>query len=473
MKHNLYEKLSALAQSNEYAFHMPGHKRNSEIRIFQENMRNDITEIEGFDNLHHAEGILKEEQEFASRLYGAKKTFFLVNGSTCGVLAAVCAVTKDGDSFVMGRNSHKSVYNAVGLKGLRACYVYPEVFDENLAILGAISADEIAREMDRNNAKVVFITSPTYEGIVSDIAQIAREVHARDGILIVDEAHGAHLVFHDSFPKSAITEGADIVIQSVHKTLPSLTQTALLHVCSDRVSVSKIAAQLAIFQTSSPSYVFMQSISRCMHFIEEEGEELFSSYVKKLTDFYVKTERLNHLSVLTGVKESFDFSKINICAKDLVDEKGAPYGGKELAKDLSEKYRLQMEMISANYVLAMTSMCDTQEGFDRLTEALFDIDKKLKRKVEKKTVEKIVSAAPVMTIKAAQEAEKKLCYRNDWVGKISAEYVYLYPPGSPILTPGEIISKEIYEKIVGYINRGLNVQGPEDYTLETLWIVKN
>lgn len=473
MKQNLYEKLSTLAQSNEYAFHMPGHKRNSGISIFQENMRNDITEIEGFDNLHHAEGILKEEQEFASQLYGAKKTFFLVNGSTCGILAAICAVTKDGDPLIMGRNSHKSAYNAVSLKGLRTFYVYPEVYNEKSAILGAVSADEIARKMDTNKAKVVFITSPTYEGVVSDIAQIAQEVHARDGILIVDEAHGAHLGFHDSFPKSAITQGADIVIQSVHKTLPSLTQTALLHVCSDRVSVSRIAAQLAIFQTSSPSYVFMQSISRCMHFIEEEGEELFSSFVKKLTDFYVKAESLNCLSVMTGDKDNFDFSKITICTNNLVDENGASYGGKELAKDLLEKYRLQMEMISENYVLAMTSICDTQEGFDRLTEALFDIDKKLKRKEEKKSVKKTISTTSVMTIKAAQDAKKEQCYRNNWVGKISAEYVYLYPPGSPILTPGEIISKEIYEKIVGYINRGLNVQGPEDYTLETLWIVKN
>jgi len=473
MKQTLYEKLKELEFSNKYAFHMPGHKRNSQISIFTEDMKIDITEIEGFDNLHHAEGIIKEEQEFAAKLYGTKKTFFLVNGSTCGVLASVCAATNDGDSFVMARNSHRSAYSAVGLKGLKVCYVYPEICSEKKSILGGISAEDIEIQMDENNAKVVFITSPTYEGIVSDIEKIAEKVHAKNGILIVDEAHGAHLGFHDAFPKSAITQGADIVIQSLHKTLPSLTQTALLHVCSDRVPVSKIAAQLAVFQTSSPSYVFMQSISRCLHFIEEEKKELFSSYTNKLEDFYEKAAKLNHLSVIAGEKETFDFSKINICTDNLVDENGNSYRGKELAKDLLEKYRLQMEMVSENYVLAMTSICDTQEGFDRLTEALFDIDKKLKRKEEKVTFGKMISAAPVMTIKAAQDAEKEQCYRKNWVGKISAEYVYLYPPGSPILTPGEIISKEIYEKIVGYINRGLNVQGPEDYTLETLWIVKN
>ncbi len=473
MKQTLYEKLNDLAYSNEYAFHMPGHKRNSEICIFEEEMRIDITEIEGFDNLHHAEGILKEEQEFAARLYGAKRTFFLINGSTSGVLASICAVTKDGDSFVMARNSHRAAYNAAYLKGLQVNYVYPEEFAENTIISGEISPEDIAKEMDVSCAKAVFITSPTYEGVVSDIAGIAEEVHKRGGILIVDEAHGAHLGFHEAFPRSAIMEGADIVIQSMHKTLPSLTQTALLHVCSNRVSAEKISAQLSIFQTSSPSYVLMSSMSRCLHFLQEQGEQAFSSYVKRLVDFYDKAEELKNLTVVTAKESKFDFGKINICAKNLVDEKNTRYGGKELAKDLLQKYGLQVEMVSAEYVLAMTSICDTKEGFDRLAKALLDIDKKLEKKESKELTIVSVSSQAEMTLKAAIEAEKEKCSRSEWEGKISGEYIYLYPPGSPILTPGEIISKEKCEEILCYIKRGLNVQGPEDYTLETLWVVKN
>ncbi len=485
MKETLHEKLDALAHTKEYAFHMPGHKRNPLNGVFGEAMKIDITEIEGFDNLHHPEGILKKEQEFASFLYGVKQTFFLVNGSTCGVLASICAMTKDGDAIIMARNSHRSAYNAVFLKGLRTYYVYPSSFSKKTDISGKIEAKDIAKQMDENNVKVVFITSPTYEGIVSDIEDIAREVHKRDGILIVDEAHGAHFGFHADFPKSAITRGADIVIQSMHKTLPSLTQTALLHICSDRVSTAKIAAQLSVFQTSSPSYVLMSSMSRCLHFLQEEGKEYFDSYLKKLNNFYKKTACLKHLSIITADEirkiydAEFDPSKINICAKNLVDVNGMAYAGKELAKDLLEKYQLQMEMVSENYVLAMTSICDTQEGFDRLEQALFDIDRTLIRKetdkgyISKKPEFRIISPQSLMTLKAAQEAEKEKIDRKDWEGKISAEYIYLYPPGSPILTPGEVISKEICELIQRYIDLGLNIQGPEDYALKTLWIVKN
>lgn len=484
MKEALHEKLAELANTKEYAFHMPGHKRNSGNGPFDTVMNMDITEIEGFDNLHHPEDILKEEQEFASRLYGTKKTFFLINGSTCGVLAAICAMTRDADALVMARNSHKSAYNAVYLKGLRTFYVYPQFTKEKSYISGKINAKDVASQMDKSNAKVVFLTSPTYEGIVSDINAIAEEVHKRNGILIVDEAHGAHLGFHAGFPKSAIYEGADIVIQSMHKTLPSLTQTALLHICSDRISSSRISAQLSIFQTSSPSYVLMGSMTQCLHLLQENGKEYFNSYEQKLQDFYKKISSLENLEVLTPetVRElynaQFDPSKINICTDMLTTKEGKPYGGKELAKDLLEKYQLQMEMISEKHVLAMTSICDTQEGFERLHRALFEIDQGLIR-LEKETqkvmdfsVEKIYHPQAQISIKVALEAEKEKVAWKNCIGKISAEYIYLYPPGSPIVTPGEVVSDDIWKKIEKYKKLALNIQGPKDYSLETLWVTK-
>ena len=484
MKDTLYKKLEELKTTDEYAFHMPGHKRKMTENTFEAAMKLDITEIEGFDNLHHPEDILKKEQEYASRLYGSKKTYFLINGSTSGVLAAMCATTKDGDKILMARNSHKSAYNAAYLKGLNICYIYPQVSKKKSYILGKVLAKDVAVKMDETNAKVVFLTSPTYEGIVSDISEIADEVHKRQGILIVDEAHGAHLGFHDDFPKSAVNEGADIVIQSMHKTLPSLTQTALLHICSERVCSSRIAMQLSVFQTSSPSYVLMGSMSYCLHLIQEQGKELFDAYTNRLQAFYEKTRQLKHLKILTekNVKDlyqaQFDSSKINICVEGIKNTDGKPYRGKELAKDLLQKYRLQMEMVSENYVLAMTSICDTQEGFDRLEKALFEIDETL-YDMERKTAEggenlyeNPICTKTEMSIKAALEAEKECVKWIDCIGKISAEYIYLYPPGSPILTPGEVISEEIWEKIETYKNYGLNIQGPNDYHLDTLLIVK-
>ncbi|MBQ8527381.1 MAG: aminotransferase class I/II-fold pyridoxal phosphate-dependent enzyme [Lachnospiraceae bacterium] len=476
----LHEKLIELGNSDEYAFHMPGHKRNETQDSFMNIMKMDITEIKGFDNLHCPENIIKNEQEFAAQLYGAEKTFFLINGSTCGILAAICGTTNDNDTIIFARNSHKSAYHAMYLKGLRATYVYPQQTNVKSYILGAISAADIEVAMEKSNAKVVFITSPTYEGVVSNIEKIAAVVHKRDGILIVDEAHGSHLGFHPDFPASAVKQGADIVIQSMHKTLPSLTQTALLHICSNKAMQSRVKEYLQIFQTSSPSYVLMASMTRCLHMLHGHGKDYFNKYQEHLQNFYKKATELQKLFVLHKdyVSEQFhadwDASKIVICADGLTDRKGVPYRGKELAKDLLEKYRLQMEMISENYVLAMTSIYDTEEGFDRLLHALKEIDKTLchKNELAKAYInyaEKTAGNAE-LSIKVAIEGKQKKILWKDGIGEISAEYIYLYPPGSPILVPGEKITEEVWKKIEKYKEIGLNIQGPSDPLLNEIYI---
>ena len=483
MKETLYEKLEKIKENNHYGFHMPGHKRQETESIFAEVMKMDITEIDGFDNLHHAEGILREEQNFAAKLYGALKSFFLVNGSTAGVLAAICASTKDGDRIIFSRNAHKSAYHALYLKGLFPRYVYPQEVRELKFIQGKIAPEEVRSQMKKSGATVVFITSPTYEGVVSDISAIAEIVHERNGILIVDEAHGAHLGFHPYFPQSAVKQGADIVVQSLHKTLPSLTQTGILHVCSSRVCVSEIERWLGIFQTSSPSYVLMSSMSRCMHLLKDNAKEYFSNYETMLCDFYRNMENLQNLKVVDPVtaktvfEAQTDPSKIVICAENLEDFKGQAFGGKQLADCLLESYGLQMEMISEKYVLAMTSIYDTKIGFNRLKSALLDLD----GKVHKKDVQAYDTVedgqwcgkeAAVMTIKQAIDGEKEPRRFLECVGEVSAEFVYLYPPGSPILVPGECITDEICTKIQQYKEKGLNVQGPSDYTLRQVMTVK-
>ena len=231
------ERLKELAQSHIYPFHMPGHKRAA--LEFSNPYSIDITEIEGFDNLHHPEGIIREAQEKAARLYGARRTYYLVNGSTCGILAAISAAVPRGERILVARNSHKAVYNAVYLRQLAAEYVYP--VDTRCGVQGQITPQQVEQKLAAfSDIKAVVITSPTYDGIVSDVAGIAEVVH-RFGIpLIVDEAHGAHFGFHPAFPENAVKLGADAVIMSVHKTLPAFTQTALLHLCSDRIDHTRI-----------------------------------------------------------------------------------------------------------------------------------------------------------------------------------------------------------------------------------------
>ena len=231
----LIERLKKYRRLDMYPFHMPGHKRAEGIKLsFPDPFSVDITEIDGFDNLHHPEGILKDSMEWASSLYGSDRTWYLVNGSTCGLLSAISAAVSHGGKILVSRNCHKAVYHGIYLNHLEAVYVYPQPVP-GLGIQGGILPEDVENALKNDpDIQAVLIVSPTYDGIVSDVEAIAKIVHKAGLPLIVDEAHGAHFAYGDAFPKSALELGADAVIQSVHKTLPSLTQTALLHVKNNR-----------------------------------------------------------------------------------------------------------------------------------------------------------------------------------------------------------------------------------------------
>ena len=256
----IYNYLEEYSESDFYGMHMPGHKRNQKMMENDLPYEIDITEIDEFDDLHHADGIIREAQERAARLYCADETHFLVNGSTVGILSAIMGVTDKQDQILVARNCHKSVYHAIYLNELKPVYVYPE-YDEKTGLNGEVRVDDITLLLDKNpNIKAVMIVSPTYDGVVSDVKKIAEVAHVHKIPLIVDEAHGAHFGFHPYFPKNANENGADIVIHSVHKTLPSLTQTALLHINETSVNREKVRMYLHMLQSSSPSYVLMASI---------------------------------------------------------------------------------------------------------------------------------------------------------------------------------------------------------------------
>ena len=217
----LYERLKNYGESDHYGFHMPGHKRQTGIPGMEKLYQIDVTEIEGFDDLHHPRGILKEAQERAARVFQAEETHFLINGSTVGILSALAGVTRRGDTVLVARNCHKSVYHAIYMKELKPVYLYPG-FDQETGLNTQISPEDVRRALKADSTiRAVVIVSPTYEGIVSDVEKIGEEAHARGIPLIVDEAHGAHFGFHPYFPGNSNTKGADLVVQSLHKTLPS------------------------------------------------------------------------------------------------------------------------------------------------------------------------------------------------------------------------------------------------------------
>lgn len=451
----LYEKLKIYQQSDYYGFHMPGHKRNKEKFPIGLPYEIDITEIEGFDDLHHAESILKEAQERAARLYKADESHFLVNGSTVGILSAVLGVTERGDKILVARNCHKSVYHAIYMNELEPLYVYPK-YEKDLQINGEISCKEIEEILEKEKEiKAVVIVSPTYDGVVSDVENIAKITHKYHIPLIVDEAHGAHFGFHKAFPKNANEKGADIVIHSVHKTLPAMTQTALLHLSGDIVNRESVRSYLHILQSSSPSYILMASIDYCMEMLEKRRNTLFDEYVERLLSLRRELDSLKHLRVIRT--EHFDISKLIISVKDTNITSG------ELSEILLEKYHLQMEMTAGTYVLAMTTVGDTVEGFSRLKKALFEIDRELKidrtegKELELPHLPLIYKSAKV--IREAQKAGLSYVKWEDAEGQIAGEYAYVYPPGIPFLVPGEQITKEAVECLKRYEELQFTIEG--------------
>ena len=385
----LENKLAAYAGSGDYPFHMPGHKRNgngfsagnekegdSMLEAFRQMARYDITEIPGFDDLHDPEGILYEEMRRAAEFYGTEDTIFSVNGSTAAVLSAVSASAPRGSRILTAVNCHRSVAHAAAARGLldMPLFVEPSPWQGSddpvlrnvwLRDGGRVRPEQIEDAFSLvPDLRCVVITSPTYDGIVSDVGAIAEVTHAHGAVLIVDEAHGAHFSMHPYFPDSAMKHGADIVIQSLHKTLPSLTQTALLHNVTGRVSPVRLMEWMDVYETSSPSHLLLASITNCLHRLMNEGPAMFEDYVSALRKFRDEAEGWKKLRLLP----SDDPSKLLIGAGTGVQS------GKELAALLQKKYHIVTELGRADYVLAMTGAADTEEGFARLACALGEID---------------------------------------------------------------------------------------------------
>jgi len=429
----LYEKLENLKSEGSYPYHMPGHKRN--VKGFLEDAYSiDITEITGFDNLHKADGIIKEAEENAAEIYGSRETHFLVNGSTSGILAAIFSATDYGDEIIVLRNTHKAVANACFLNNLSVHYVYPEkiYFPDNNEgwIYGSVSPESILSAIKEfPKSKAVLLTSPTYDGVISDIKSISEICHSNSLPLIVDEAHGAHLFLEG---KSAVENLADIVINSVHKTLPAFTQTALIHLNSSLISSEKLKKYLGIFQTSSPSYILMGSIDYAMHIVEEQGDELNKDHKLRLKEIYGLNEKLKFVTVYKpdGVY-GFDEGKL------LIKVKGRRLGN-YLFGILSEKYKLEPEMKAADYVLLMTSFMDSNEGFEKLMAALSEIDEMLSEGL-------------------CETETKKEEYPLIKAGDIASKSYFAYPPGIPLIVEGETVTEEMVKEMCELCDLGICV----------------
>ncbi|WP_124067854.1 aminotransferase class I/II-fold pyridoxal phosphate-dependent enzyme [Clostridium sp. E02] len=479
---NLLKKLEVYGKTDFYPFHMPGHKRQygcSFGREFPNPYSIDLTEIEGFDNLHNPVGILKESMDWASSIYGSDRSYYLVNGSSCGILSAISATVPHGGTILVSRNCHKSVFHGVFLNQLQVEYVYPHMIEEFGVQSGLIPETVEKMLINHPEIKAVLIVSPTYDGVVSDIEKIAKIVHNFQIPLIVDEAHGAHFPFgkNDGFPVSAIECGADVVIQSLHKTLPSFTQTAIMHVKEGYVDIGKLNRYTQMYQTSSPSYVLLAGIENCIRFMTGEGMQKMKDFSINLARLRDQLSRLDHFKLLRRSVDLrngiFDLDP----SKIIISTRNTSLSGKELMDILRSEYHLEMEMCSSDSITAITTLMDTKEGFDRLVQAMSQIDEKTK-KADKDRINsnrKILSISKSecpLTIAEAMDQTRTRVLLEQTVDRISTEFVYVYPPGIPIVTPGEILSKEIVEQIKFYKKQNLMIQGMEDETADFLYVVE-
>lgn len=484
MKQPILDGLIAHRTEGCYPWHMPGHKRRLNT-IFPDLVENpfaiDVTEVGNLDEFHHPNGIIKDAFERASEIYGTNKSYYLINGSTCGILAAVSAVCKPGDSLIVARNCHKSVYHAIRLLRIKPIYIMPE-WNDTLDMFGGIDCDTVKKVIKENSeAKGILIVSPTYEGVVSDIERISKIAHKFKLPLIVDGAHGAHFEFmanvnetisttdYKKVPDPAIRLGADIVIESLHKTLPSMTQCAILHEKSQLIDRKRLEEFLSIYQSTSPSYVFMASIEACIEKMNHERDGLFIIYKELLSEYRRRFSQLKHIHLV----EEEDFKRNSIGGYDdgklvfsvkncgiLRGDELVHINGVILREILEKEYGQMMEMAEGSYVIAMTSVADSKEAFEALYQAIGTIDNQL-TDFEELSDNTLYKKLPERRLEIAEAKDKETLEVPfmEAAGRISGEYIYIYPPGIPIVAPGEIFSRDILKEIKKAMEKGLNVKG--------------
>jgi arginine/lysine/ornithine decarboxylase len=454
---------------------MPGHKYggNGLKANFNSFWDIDITEIPGADNLHDPEDILLRAKERAAVAYGARESFFLVNGSSCGIMAMIMGTVKRGEKVIVSRDAHRSVHQAVMLGGLHPIYLMPKI-EEQTGI--AIGLDEVALEKvlkTNQDIKAVVCTYPSYSGFCTNMPRI-RELTTQYGVqLLVDEAHGAHLWLSDKLPPSALTMGADVVVQSLHKTMPALTQTAILHIGTEAASRNDIAHFLTVFQSSSPSYVLLSSIDEAIGIGSAVGGEAMAILLGQVENLKQRArvmgfEFWDETSANSGLSWHFDMTKLCLSGH-LLGLDG--YALDEKLKNMG----IQSEYAMYSHVLLMTTIGNTVADFQRLEQVLAVISQEMKESNQmplqwsgvKDEWMTLVSELVVLPAEAS-DYDSQSCELVASEGQIAADWIIPYPPGVPILCPGERMTRRHLAVLETYLNQGHKVLGIKDQLIRVM-----
>lgn len=486
MQAPLFEKLKTHYFLGAASFHVPGHKSGAGLDaegdfFFQKVMSIDYTEITGLDDLHQPQGVIKEAEELAADCFGAEQTFFLVNGSTVGNLAMILALCERDDILIVQRNVHKSVIHAMMLAGAKAVFLSPR-WDQNSRVAAGVRPEDVLLALKTYpEAKGILLTNPNYYGMGVQLEPIVEAAHAHNKPVLVDEAHGAHYGFHPDVPMSALASGADAVVQSTHKMLTAMTMGAMLHMQGPLIDRGRIRQRLGMLQSSSPSYPVMASLDLCRRQMHIKGEAILSRGLQVVYQF---VEAMRKMSVIHTIQPNDDNTGRSAAyeTKDpfkvMIQDTSDTLTGFQLQKEL-ELRGCMVELADPRNVLLLFSLASTMEAAQRLIHAISEIDMQLQSKSSRTTaVEKTIDAIPqllpisppVSFAFNRNENTKRSVSVEAALHSYAAELVIPYPPGIPVLYPGEQITQDIIDYLIKIMASGARFQGVKDAGLKTIEI---
>ncbi|MED1469687.1 MULTISPECIES: aminotransferase class I/II-fold pyridoxal phosphate-dependent enzyme [Bacillus] len=477
----LFSGLLAHAKRNPVQFHIPGHKKGAgmdpDFRNFigENALSIDLINIGPLDDLHAPKGMIKQAQDLAAEAFGADRTFFSVQGTSGAIMAMVMAVCGPEDKIIVPRNVHKSVMSAIVFSGAIPVFIHPEI-DEKLGISHGITTDAVERALKQHpDAKGVLVINPTYFGISADLKKIVEVAHSYNVPVLVDEAHGVHIHFHDELPLSAMQAGADMAATSVHKLGGSMTQSSILNVKEGLVSAKHVQSILSMMTTTSTSYLLLASLDVARKQLVTKGKDLIEKSIQLAQSIRKRINEIEHIHCIgeeiLGSKATFDYdpTKLIISVKDL------GLTGYEVEKWLREKHNIEVELSDLYNILCIITFGDTDNEADILVNALKELSEEFKDRAEKiEPVQVLLPDIPLLALtpRDAFYSETEVIPFEQSEGRIIAEFVMVYPPGIPIFIPGEIITKENLLYTQKNIEAGLPVQGPEDDELKTIRVIK-
>ena len=481
----LFDAMVALAEGRKVSFHTPGHKSGKGIStrfrkfVGSKIFSIDLTTLDEVDSLQKPIGVIKEAQALAAVAYGAERSFFLVNGTTGGNHAMILATCTPKDTVLVARNAHKSVLAGLVFSGAQPVFYLPEV-DPNLKMTLNVTYEATVAAIDAcPEAKVLFLTSPNYYGICADLARIIDYAHQKGLVVLVDEAHGPHLKFHPDLPISAMAAGADIAVQSTHKIIGGMTQASMLHAQGQRVDMTTLAAVLRFVQSTSPSYILMASLDLARMQMATEGKKLLDKAIRLAEDARARINRIPGLYCFGRMEAAnplfarmggLDVTKLTIRVRDL------GLSGYEASKILNTRFHIQVEMADATNVLVIVSIGDRRDDLNRLVDALREMSKEYHGKAAPSAALTETGLPPLggmarMTPRAAFFSDYQYVPLTSACGTTSAEMVTVYPPGIPLLMPGEVVTQDVLDYIQTMERLGATIDGLSAHNT-TLAVVK-